>query len=105
MDNEIPEINELIKQFAKLPGLGPKSAKRIVLKLISNREELTKPIAKALAEVYNGVSRCKDCGSLKSNSLGCKNCSNSKKKSQPCRKCDSCLSIENGRTRTFLGRI
>ena len=29
MDNDIPEINELIKQFSKLPGLGPKSAKRI----------------------------------------------------------------------------
>ena len=34
MDNEIPEINELIQQFSKLPGLGPKSAKRIILKLI-----------------------------------------------------------------------
>ena len=32
MDNEIPEINELIQQFSKLPGLGPKSAKRIILK-------------------------------------------------------------------------
>ena len=38
MDNDIPEINELIKQFAKLPGLGPKSAKRIILKLINNKE-------------------------------------------------------------------
>ena len=36
MDNDIPEINELILQFAKLPGLGPKSAKRIILKLINN---------------------------------------------------------------------
>ena len=35
MDNEIPEINELIQQFSKLPGLGPKSAKRIILKLIN----------------------------------------------------------------------
>ena len=31
MDNDIPEINELIQQFSKLPGLGPKSAKRIIL--------------------------------------------------------------------------
>ena len=43
MDNEIPEINELIKQFAKLPGLGPKSAKRIILKLINNKDEIMKP--------------------------------------------------------------
>ena len=79
MEN-ISEIDELIKLISKLPGLGPKSAKRIVLKLINNREELTKPMAKALAEVYNGVSRCKTCGSLKSNSLGCNNCNNSKNK-------------------------
>ena len=73
----ISEIEELIKLISKLPGLGPKSAKRIVLKLINNREELTKPMARALAEVYNGVSRCKNCGSLKSNSLGCNNCEKS----------------------------
>ena len=74
----ISEIEELIKLISNF-WFSPKSAKRIVLKLIQ-QEELTKPIAKALAEVYNGVSRCKDCGSLKSNSLGCKNCSNSKNK-------------------------
>ena len=34
MDNDIPELNELIQQSSKLPGLGPKSAKRIILKLI-----------------------------------------------------------------------
>ena len=62
----ISEIEELIKLISKLPGLGPKSAKRIVLKLINNREELTKPMAKALAEVYSGVSRCNNCGTLKS---------------------------------------
>ena len=36
----ISEIEDLIKLIAKLPGLGPKSAKRIVLKLINNRDEL-----------------------------------------------------------------
>ena len=40
MDNDIPEINELIQQFSKLPGLGPKSAKRIILKLINNKENM-----------------------------------------------------------------
>ena len=44
----IPEIDELVKLISKLPGLGPKSAKRIVLKLINNREELIKPIVKTL---------------------------------------------------------
>ena len=38
MDNHIPAIDELIKLFSKLPGLGPKSAKRIILKLINNKE-------------------------------------------------------------------
>ena len=74
------EIDELVKLISKLPGLGPKSAKRIVLKLIKNREELMKPMAKALAEVYKNISRCKICGSLKSNSAGCNNCENSKSK-------------------------
>jgi len=76
----IYELEELVKLISKLPGLGPKSAKRIVLKLINNRQELMKPMAKALAEVYKEISRCNNCGALKSNSLGCDNCENSKKK-------------------------
>ena len=72
----INEIEDLIKLISKLPGLGPKSAKRIVLKLINNRDELIKPMAKALAEVYKNISRCKICGILKPNLIECtyKNC-------------------------------
>jgi recombination protein RecR len=73
----INEIEELIKLIAKLPGLGPKSAKRIVLKLINNRDELVKPMANTLAQVYKNVIRCQSCGTLKSNSQGCNNCENS----------------------------
>ena len=51
------EIDDLIKLISKLPGLGPKSAKRIVLKLINNRDELVKPLAKSLADVYKNISR------------------------------------------------
>ena len=76
----ISEIDELIKLISKFPGLGPKSAKRIVLKLINNREELIKPMAKTLTEVYKNISRCKICGSLKSNSHGCNDCENNKNK-------------------------
>ena len=64
----INEIENLIKLISKLPGLGPKSAKRIVLKLINNKEELIKPMAKTLAEVYKKILRCKICGTLK---VGC----------------------------------
>jgi recombination protein RecR len=76
----INEIEELIKLIAKLPGLGPKSAKRIVLKLINNRDELVKPMANTLAQVYKNVIRCQSCGTLKSNSSGCNNCENTKEK-------------------------
>ena len=76
----INEIDNLIKLISRLPGLGPKSAKRIVLKLINNRDELVKPIASTLAQVYKNVTRCNSCGSLKSNIDGCKNCKDSEKK-------------------------
>ena len=67
----INEIDDLIRLISKLPGLGQKSAKRIVLKLINNREELIKPMAKALADVYKNISRCKICGILKPSSTEC----------------------------------
>ena len=76
----INEIENLIRLISKLPGLGPKSAKRIVLKLINNRDELVKPMANTLAQVYKNVTRCKSCGSLKSNLDGCINCEKIKEK-------------------------
>ena len=72
----INEIEDLIKLISKLPGLGPKSAKRIVLKLINNRDEIVKPMANTLFQIYKNVTRCKSCGSLKSNLNGCINCEN-----------------------------
>ena len=76
----INEIEDLIRLISKLPGLGPKSAKRIVLKLINNRDELVKPMANTLAQVYKNVKRCNSCGSLKSNLDGCFNCENTSEK-------------------------
>ena len=58
-DSKVKEIEDLIKIVSKLPGLGPKSAQRIVLKLINNREELIKPLTNTLAQVYKNVVRCK----------------------------------------------
>ena len=75
--NNIKEIEELIKIISKLPGLGTKSAKRIVIKLIKNREELIKPLANTLAQFYKNVVRCKICGNLKSVSSNC-SCSKNK---------------------------
>ena len=52
IDSKVKELEDLIKIISKLPGLGPKSAKRIVLKLINNREKLIKPLTNTLAQVY-----------------------------------------------------
>ena len=76
----IDEIADLIRLISKFPGLGPKSAKRIVLKLINNRDELVKPMVNTLTQIYKNVTRCNLCGSLKSNSNGCINCENTKNK-------------------------
>tara|TARA_A100001015_G_scaffold287751_1_gene357847 strand:- start:237 stop:845 length:609 start_codon:yes stop_codon:yes gene_type:complete len=77
---DIPEIDELIKLISKLPGLGPKSARRIVLKLINNKQELHKPMVNSMATVFKNVSRCRKCGTLKSNISKCGNCENVEKK-------------------------
>jgi len=82
VEKNVKEIDDLIKIVSKLPGLGPKSAKRIVLKLINNREELIKPLTNTLAQVYKNVIRCKNCGNLKSINSNCV-CS-SKKYDQIC---------------------
>ena len=71
---KINEIDNLVKLISKLPGLGRKSAQRILLKLINSRDELMKPMANSLKEVYTNISRCKSCGSLKSNLTVCNNC-------------------------------
>ena len=73
--NNVKEIEDLIKIISKLPVLGPKSAKRIVLKLINNKEELTKPLINTLAQIYKKVIRCNLCGNLKSANSNC-TCSN-----------------------------
>ena len=76
----INEIETLVKLISKLPGLGPKSAKRIILKLVNNRDELVKPLVNILAQVYKNIVRCNSCGALKSNLNGCLNCENTKEK-------------------------
>jgi recombination protein RecR len=70
-EKKVKEIEDLIKIISKLPSLGRKSASRIVLKLINNREELMKNLTNALALAYKNVVRCKICGNLKSTNLNC----------------------------------
>lgn len=59
-----PEIERLIQILAKLPGLGPRSARRAVLHLIKNREKLLSPLALALAEARDKVVVCSLCGNV-----------------------------------------
>ena len=70
-NTNVKEIDDLIKIISKLPGLGPKSARRIVLKLINNRDELVKPLVNTLAQIYKNVVRCKNCGNLKTSNSNC----------------------------------
>ena len=59
-----PEIERLIQLLAKLPGLGPRSARRAALHLIKNREKLLTPLASAIAEARDKVTVCSHCGNV-----------------------------------------
>lgn len=59
-----PEIEKLIGLLAKLPGLGPRSARRAALALLKRREQLLQPLAEALAAASERVRACSVCGAL-----------------------------------------
>ena len=59
-----PEIERLIQALAKLPGLGPRSARRAALHLVKNREKLLIPLALAAAEAGDKVTLCSQCGNV-----------------------------------------
>jgi recombination protein RecR len=59
-------IENLITLMAKLPGLGPRSARRMVLHLIRRREKLLQPLLHALREVEEHIKTCHICGNLDS---------------------------------------
>lgn len=57
-------LGHLIKQLAGLPGLGPRSARRAALHLVSHKETVLHPLAAALAEAAENVKTCPVCGNL-----------------------------------------
>jgi recombination protein RecR len=59
-----PEIERLIALLAKLPGLGPRSARRATLTLLKRRDQLLGPLSEALAEAAARVRTCSVCGAL-----------------------------------------
>jgi len=58
------EIERLIQLLARLPGLGPRSARRAALHLIKRKEMLMEPLANAMADAVNHVGICKVCGNI-----------------------------------------
>lgn len=61
-----PEVERLIALLAKLPGLGPRSARRAALKMLQNPEQKMHPLAAALTEAASAVRPCSLCGNLDS---------------------------------------
>ncbi|HET7412094.1 MAG TPA: recombination mediator RecR [Pararhizobium sp.] len=59
-----PEIEKLIQLLARLPGLGPRSARRAALHLIKKKEQLLGPLADAMAEAHEKVKICSVCGNV-----------------------------------------
>ena len=59
-----PEIERLIALLGKLPGLGPRSARRAALALLKRRDQLLTPLAAALADAAAKVRACQVCGAL-----------------------------------------
>ena len=59
-----PEIERLIQLLARLPGLGPRSARRVALHLINKKEQLLMPLAAAAAEAADKVRICSTCGNV-----------------------------------------
>lgn len=59
-----PEIERLIQLLAKVPGLGPRSARRAALHLIKKKEQLLQPLAHAMGEAVEKVRVCSTCGNV-----------------------------------------
>ncbi|MBV9045532.1 MAG: recombination protein RecR [Alphaproteobacteria bacterium] len=59
-----PEIERLIQLLAKLPGLGPRSARRAALTLLKKRDQLLEPLAVAMRDAASAIKTCEICGNL-----------------------------------------
>lgn len=60
------DINDLIRMLARLPGVGPRSARRLALTLLEDREGLMKPLMMQMDKTYQQVKTCHTCGNLDS---------------------------------------
>ncbi len=58
------KIDSLIELLARLPGIGPRSARRIALNLLKKPDSLMRPLAKALVEAADQIKKCEICGNI-----------------------------------------
>ncbi|MDD2839774.1 MAG: recombination mediator RecR [Rickettsiales bacterium] len=86
MNNKI--LNDLIKMFSKLPSLGPRSARRIVLHLLNNKESIMSPLISLMEEGYQNIKKCPICGNLTTEEI-CEICSDTTRNN------DSICVVEN----------
>jgi recombination protein RecR len=82
MANGGPEIEQLIQLLSRLPGLGPRSARRAVLQLIKKKDQLMIPLSAALDRAVDAVKTCEVCGNVDTTS--------------PCRICTDPRRTESG---------
>lgn len=68
-----PELEDMIKRLTRLPGLGPRSARRLALTLLEKKEQILLPLAQSLTRAAEAITACDTCGNLDS--------------SNPCRIC------------------
>lgn len=80
-----PEIERLIQLLAKVPGLGPRSARRAALHLIKKKDQLFFPLSTAMAEAANKVTECSTCGNV-----------------DTCDPCNICLDPQRDRTKLVV---
>ena len=57
-------LEKLIRQLAGLPGLGPRSARRVAIYLLTNREKVLRPLAQTMLDTADQISACSNCGNL-----------------------------------------
>ena len=69
-------LEKLIKKVAKLPGLGPRSSRRVVLHLLKDKETLLLPLIEDMNNVAYNIKKCVECGNLDENDT-CQICKNS----------------------------
>ncbi|WOI56783.1 recombination mediator RecR [Palleronia sp. LCG004] len=78
MANAGDEVQALIDLMARLPGLGPRSARRAVLHLVKKRGQLMRPLAQALSDVADRVKPCINCGNIGTSEI-CDICASEKR--------------------------